>query len=203
MGYLGEPSRFHGGHPRHAAVLRRRRKRVWHHSGLHVGAGWEHRRTLGSFGYRGGQSREYAGGMRQRGQGLATNPSVPTSDPNFNGLAALGNYGCYMSGNSVILAPAQGTYGNMDFNVLRSQWLRVWDLAVVKNFAVKEHMTVQFRAEFFNIINAVNYSGATGSNPATPSTFGASTGTPEIISNAPVFGTGGPRKINFGAKITF
>jgi len=134
---------------------------------------------------------------------LPTNPSVPTSDPNFNGLAALGNYGCYMAGNSVIVAPAQGTYGNMDFNVLRGQWLRVWDLAVVKNFTVKEHVNVQFRAEFFNVINAVNYSGQTGSNPASPSTFGASTGTPEIISNAPVFGTGGPRKINFGAKITF
>ena len=134
---------------------------------------------------------------------LPTNPSVPTSDPNFNGLAALGSFGCYMAGNSVIVAPAQGTYGNMDFNVLRSQWLRVWDLAVVKNFTVREHMSVQFRAEFFNLINVVNYSGATGSNPATPSTFGASTGTPEIISNAPVFGTGGPRKINLGAKITF
>ncbi len=136
-------------------------------------------------------------------KGLPTNASVPTSDPNFNGLAALGSFGCYLSGNSVIVAPAQGTYGNMDFNVLRSQWLRVWDLAVVKNFTVKEHMTVQFRAEFFNLINVVNYSGSTGSNPATPSTFGVSTGTPEIISNAPVFGTGGPRKINLGAKITF
>jgi len=76
-------------------------------------------------------------------------------------------------------------------------------MAVVKNFTVKEHTTVQFRSEFFNIINAVNYSGQTGSNPASPSTFGVSTGTPDIISNAPVFGTGGQRKINFGLKITF
>jgi hypothetical protein len=134
---------------------------------------------------------------------LPINPKVPTSDPNFNGVAALGNFGCYMSGNSVIVPPAQGTYGDMPFNILRGRWLRVWDLAVVKNFTVKEHVNVQFRAEFFNIVNAVNYSGQTAGSPAAPSTFGVSTGTPEIISNAPVFGTGGPRKINFGAKITF
>ena len=115
-------------------------------------------------------------------------------------LSALG---CYASGNSVILPPAQGTYGNMAFNTLRGQKLKVLNLAVIKNTTIKEKMTVQFRAEFFNFINTVNYSGQTGSNPATPSSFGVSTGTPEVISNAPVFGTGGPRKITLGAKITF
>jgi Carboxypeptidase regulatory-like domain/TonB dependent receptor-like, beta-barrel len=134
---------------------------------------------------------------------LPTNPSVPSSDKNSDGLKALGNYGCYMTGNTVIVPPAQGTYGNMNFNTLRGQLLKVWNLAVVKNFTVKENMSIQFRSEFFNVINVVNYSGQTGSNPAEPSTFGVSSGTPEIISNAPVFGTGGPLKVNFGAKITF
>jgi hypothetical protein len=136
-------------------------------------------------------------------ESLPTNPNVPTSDSNFSGPAALGNYGCYWSGNSVILPPAQGTYGNMAFNTLRSQRLKVWNMAVVKNTNLTEKATLQLRAEFFNFINTVNYSGQTGTNPAEPSSFGVSRGTPEVISNAPVFGTGGPRKITFGAKITF
>jgi len=134
---------------------------------------------------------------------LPVNPNVPGSDPNSTGLKALGNFGCYMTGNTVIVPPAQGTFGNMARNVLRGQRLRVWDMSVAKNWKIKERFTAQFRVECFNIINAVNYAANGGTNPATPSTFGVSPGTPDVVNSAPVFGTGGPRKIQLGAKLIF
>ena len=134
---------------------------------------------------------------------LPVNPNVPASDPNSTGLKALGNFGCYMTGSTVIVPPAQGTFGNMARNVLRGQRLRVWDMSLAKNWKIKERFTAQFRVECFNIINAVNYAANGGTNPATPSTFGVSPGTPDVVNSAPVFGTGGPRKIQLGAKLIF
>jgi hypothetical protein len=134
---------------------------------------------------------------------LPVNPNVPSSDANSTGLKALGNFGCYMTGSTVIVPPAQGTFGNMARNVLRGQRLRVWDLSLAKNWKIKERFTAQFRVECFNVINAVNYAANGGTNPATPSTFGVSPGTPDVVNSAPVFGTGGPRKIQLGAKLIF
>jgi hypothetical protein len=82
----------------------------------------------------------------------------------------------------------------------------VWDLSLAKNWKIKEQLTAQFRIECFNVINAVNYSipaPATGTNPASPSSFGVSTGTPDVVNGVPVFGVRGPRKIQLGAKIIF
>ena len=134
---------------------------------------------------------------------LPVNPSVPASDPNATGLASLSNFGCYIAGSTVIVPPAQGTFGNMARNALRGQRLRVWDVSLAKNWKIKERFTAQFRVECFNVINAVNYAGNGGTNPATPSTFGVSPGTPDVVNSAPVFGTGGPRKIQLGAKLIF
>lgn len=123
---------------------------------------------------------------------------VPLNDADATGLAALANYGCYMINGSVIVRPAQGTYGNMARNVLRGQSLRIWDLSLSKNWTIKERFTAQFRVECFNVINAVNYAiptPGTNTNPASSSSFGVSPGTPDIVNGAPVFGTGGPRKI--------
>jgi len=138
--------------------------------------------------------------------GLPTNPSVPANDPDATGLAALANYGCYMVNGSVIVPPAQGTYGNMARNVLRGQTLRIWDLSLSKNWTIRERLTAQFRVECFNVINVVNYAiptPGTNTNPASPSSFGVSPGTPDIVNGAPVFGTGGPHKIQLGAKFIF
>jgi outer membrane receptor protein involved in Fe transport len=132
--------------------------------------------------------------------------NLAVSGANSTGLASLQSLGCYMNNGSVIVPPAQGTYGNMARNVLRGQRLRVWDMSLAKNWKIKERVTAQFRIECFNIINAVNYAipaPGTGTNPASPSSFGVSTGTPDVVNGAPVFGTGGPRKIQLGAKFIF
>ena len=39
-----------------------------------------------------------------------------------------------------------------------------WDMGFFKNFPVHERMRVQFRAEFFNIFNRVNYTAPNQNN---------------------------------------
>jgi hypothetical protein len=123
-------------------------------------------------------------------------------------LEALASFGCYMAGNSVIVPPAQGTYGSMARNSLFGSGFHQWDLSVTKNWRIKERLTAQFRAEIFNALNSTNFAGpgnvaGTNSNPSSPSAFGVSPGTPDVANSAPVFGTGGPRKIQLGAKFIF
>lgn len=139
---------------------------------------------------------------------LPVNPNVPSTDPNATGLAALSTFGCYMEGNSVIVPPAQGTYGDISRNEFYGPVYRQWDFSVVKNWKIKERITAQFRAEMFNLLNFVNYgtpgiSAGTNTNPSNPAAFGVSPGTPDVANNAPVFGTGGPRRIQLGLKFIF
>jgi hypothetical protein len=49
--------------------------------------------------------------------------------------------------------PRTGTFGNMGRNTLRSPGVNKWDLALFKEFTVREGMRLQFRGEFFNAFN--------------------------------------------------
>jgi len=53
--------------------------------------------------------------------------------------------------------PADGDFGNVGKGSLRSPGLTVWDAGVFKNFAFTERLRVQFRAEFFNVLNHTNF----------------------------------------------
>ena len=50
-----------------------------------------------------------------------------------------------------------GTYGNTGKNVLLGPRFFNTDLGVTKSIRVKERVGVQFRAEFFNVFNNVNF----------------------------------------------
>ena len=65
----------------------------------------------------------------------------------------------------------------MGHNVLRGHAFKETDVSVTKSWKFQERLTAQFRAEIFNIFNAVNYSTpyqTTNSNLAAPATFGRS-----------------------------
>ncbi len=134
---------------------------------------------------------------------LPGNPNVAGS----SGLSSLASLGCYMVGGSVIIPPAQGTFGTMSRYELRGQGIHTWDMSVNKNWKIKERLTTQFRAEFFNVLNSRQYNIPTpatnNSNPNAPGTFGSSAGTPDVVANSPVIGSGSPRKIQFGLKLIF
>ena len=115
---------------------------------------------------------------------------------------SLVKYGCYMQGSSVLIAPPPGTFGTMPRNLFRTPGFADWDFSIFKNMRFKERLTVQFRAEFFNIINHPIY-GGTDANPSHTSTFGCACTTPDQNSTNPVLGTGGARAIQLGLKLLF
>ena len=130
--------------------------------------------------------------------------SVPTGPTGQTGLQALAALGCYMEGSSVIVPATQGTFGTMGRDVLRGKGFSEWDTSISKNTKLfKERLTAQFRAEFFNVLNHVNYApgGTTGSSLSSPTSFGQSASTPDTAN--PVIGSGGPREIQLGLKFIF
>lgn len=133
-----------------------------------------------------------------------TNPNVPASDPNATGTEALENFGCYMSqnGKSVIIPPAQGTFGNMRPGTLISAPFHEWDLTVHKAFKVNERIGLDFSISAFNVLNSTSYSlGFTGGIVNLPFLFAHTSQDPN--NGNPINGTGGPREVSLGLKATF
>ena len=123
--------------------------------------------------------------------------------------AALNLFGCYAAGNSVMMAPPLGQFGNMGRNMFPDTGFKNFDLSLAKNFHIGESMRLQFRAEFFNILNHPNfanpYGGQNGYGFNDPSAggFGCGCATPDIAAANPAIGSGGPRSVQIGAKFVF
>ncbi len=129
----------------------------------------------------------------------STEPTNPNA-PGTSGLTSLAKLGCYDANGAVIVPPAQGTLGNEKAGALYGKPYRNWDFSVSKNWKFKERYTVQFRAEFFNVLNRTLVSGAGAVTLNSPATFGQNTSTPD--GSNPVIGNG-PRKIQLGLKLGF
>jgi hypothetical protein len=122
--------------------------------------------------------------------------------------------------------PGTRHYGNLGRNSLVGPTYKQWDFALYKSTAVGERMKVQFRAEFFNLLNHPNYSspllpafiadpasnlGACGcgfqQNAAGTREVGNGgyqiTATGDVGIGNPFLGGGGPRGIQLAVKFTF
>jgi hypothetical protein len=123
--------------------------------------------------------------------------------------AALNLFGCYAAENSVMMAPPLGQFGNMGRNMFPDTGFRNFDFSLAKNFHFREAMRLQFRVEFFNILNHPNfanpYGGQNGYGFNDPSVqpFGCGCATPDVAAANPAIGSGGPRSIQLGAKFIF
>jgi hypothetical protein len=104
---------------------------------------------------------------------------------------------------SVFALQAPGTLGNSGRSIIESDGLTTVDFSVIKMTSLTERVNLQFRAEFFNILNHVNLdfpnlnfvpeggvAGPTGARNVNPS-FGK------------VFSAKDPRIIQFGLKLLF
>ena len=89
----------------------------------------------------------------------------------------------------VFVLPAQFSYGNSGKNIIEGPPTNTFDFSLFKNWRLVESVSLQFRAEFFNITNTPPF------NPP-GTTFG--TGAFGVISSA-----GDPRQVQFGLKIIF
>jgi hypothetical protein len=128
------------------------------------------------------------------------NPAVGTT-----GLDALTSAGfCYVSpnGKSVIIPPAQGTFGNMKQGALIGAPFHEWDLSIRKTWKIGERLGLQASISGFNVLNNHPYSlGFTGGIVNVPFLFGLSGGQPS--DGNPINGTGGAREVLLGLKATF
>lgn len=122
----------------------------------------------------------------------------------------LQQFGCFAKDGSVMTPPDPGTFGSMGRNIFRGPGLEAWDLSVIKDWKLAEQVKIQFRGEFFNVLNHPNFANPYGANftygrvdPSNPAQFGCSCATPDVADANPVIGTGGPRNVQFGMKIVF
>ncbi|HUO32844.1 MAG TPA: carboxypeptidase-like regulatory domain-containing protein [Bryobacteraceae bacterium] len=95
-------------------------------------------------------------GSNRSGDGDTRNPDRPSLNPSFSGPVVLGNPNGWFNPNAFIL-PAAGTYGNLGRGVYSGPGLAELDLSLLKAFPISERANLQFRSEFFNIVNHTNF----------------------------------------------
>jgi hypothetical protein len=79
--------------------------------------------------------------------------NLPSSKQTIN---AFYNTACFV-------APPLYTFGNAGRNILIGPGLGTWDLGADKDFALTERFALQFRSEFFNVLNRANFGLPNGS----------------------------------------
>jgi len=122
---------------------------------------------------------------------------------------SLAFFGCYVDGNSIMLPPPLGQFGNMGRNTFSDNGFRNVDFSLAKNWHLGERFRAQFRGELFNVFNHPNlanpYGGQNGFGFNDPSVrpFGCACATPDVAAANPVIGSGGSRAVQLGLKLIF
>jgi hypothetical protein len=91
--------------------------------------------------------------------------------------------------------PTLGTYGNAGRGTINGPGMADFDFSLFKTTPIRENESLQFRAEFFNIANIVNF-GVPATSIFSGSTISSSAG--RITST-----TTTSRQIQFGLKLLF
>ncbi len=94
-----------------------------------------------------------------------------------------------------------GTFGTVGTGAFTGPHLYTWDLGFFKTTRITERVNIQFRAEFFNIFNLVNF--ALPNRNISGARFGDITSTLGGGSGLTSGGAGDPRIIQFGLKLSF
>jgi hypothetical protein len=79
--------------------------------------------------------------------------------PNVNGPIATPNTKLQWFDTSVFSPPAIGTFDNAGRGLVRGPGIFNTDFSASKGTRLRENVTLQFRAEFFNVFNHTQYSG--------------------------------------------
>ena len=97
--------------------------------------------------------------------------------------------------------PEAGFYGNLGRNTVIGPGLANFDFAVVKNTALTETKSLQFRAEAFNVFNRANFNRP---GPLTESIRLFDASGARVVSNATIRSTlTDSRQIQLGLKFNF
>ncbi len=130
-----------------------------------------------------------------------------------------------ITGGAADCVPGTRHYGDLGRNALQGPPFKQWDLAIYKNTKITEQLSLQLRAEFFNLLNHPNFSSpllpafiadpASNISPTCGCGFALSgnrevgNGAYQIVATGdvgignPFLGGGGPRGIQLAAKFSF
>jgi hypothetical protein len=135
-------------------------------------------------------------GFNPTNNGDSRNPIRPSWNPAFAGSVIPGSPNRYFDPNAFVL-PSTGTYGNVARDVLAGPGLAGLDFSVLKATSLGEKFRLQFRAEFFNILNRANF--------GTPNTvvFSSASSTPATTAGVITSTATTSRQIQFGLKLLF
>jgi hypothetical protein len=133
-------------------------------------------------------------GSNRSGDGNTRNPDRPSLKPGFSGPVLPRQQTQWFDPNAFIL-PDVGTWGNLGRGTFKGPGLADVDLSLLKNFAVSEKTSLQFRTEFFNTFNRTNLGTP---NPIVFSGGAANPAGGLITTTATT-----SRQIQFGLKVMF
>ena len=131
------------------------------------------------------------------GNGDTRNPVRPFLNPDFSGPIILGKPSQWFNPNA-FLAPSNvaanlGFYGNVGRDTLIGPGLATWDFSTLKDARIRERLSLQFRAEIFNLLNRANFNTPNGV-AFTPSSVSPTAGAITSTSTT-------SRQVQFGLKL--
>jgi hypothetical protein len=129
-----------------------------------------------------GQDNSFSGVGADRADYIGANAGLPSGRSHGQMIAQYFNVAAFVPN-------AQGTFGSSGKNILRGPRLFNTDLSLLKNFKITERSSVQFRSEFFNVFNNVNFNQ--------PQNILSSSSIGRITS------AGDPRILQFALKLMF
>jgi len=90
--------------------------------------------------------------------GDTRNPVRPFVNPNFSGPVIEGSPNQWFNPAAFLAPPnASGFAGNLGRDTLIGPGLATWDLSLLKDIPLRDRLRMQFRAEFFNVLNHANF----------------------------------------------
>lgn len=90
--------------------------------------------------------------------GDTRNPVRPYVNPAFTGPVILGKVDQWFNPAAFLQPPNNsGFYGDLGRDTLIGPGLGTWDFSLMKDMSIRERASVQFRAEFFNLLNTANF----------------------------------------------
>jgi hypothetical protein len=133
-------------------------------------------------------------GSNRSGDGNTRNPDRPNLNPSFTGPIIVGTQTEWFNPNAFTV-PQEGTYGDLGRGTYRGPGLADVDMSVFKNTNLSERVKLQFRAEFFNLLNRTNL-GYPNATAFSGTSISASAGLITTLATT-------PRQIQFGLKLIF
>ncbi|HWP84579.1 MAG TPA: carboxypeptidase regulatory-like domain-containing protein, partial [Terriglobia bacterium] len=119
-------------------------------------SGW---RTSGVVNMRTGQPQNPTQSISNPQRDLAVNPRSPNVNPNFHGEVVLSggrDPNAYINLDAYL---PSGTFefGNLGRNTLIGPGSMTWNPAIAKRSSLTESVSLEFRTEFFNVLNRANF----------------------------------------------